>query len=178
MYRGLCKLNDIICNVLKAIVICLLITMSVFVFMQVVYRYILKQPIAWSEELTTYLFSWLAYLGAVIALKNNKHVRVNSFIEKIANEQTRKKVIIFSQFLMLVFLITTAYFSAGLAGQILANDQRLVTIPSFKLGYIFMQVPISCAAMSLIMIEKIIATVNPNVKISSQQLKSVEGGTK
>lgn len=56
------------------------ILLSVFVlllFAQIIARQIFGFSIAWTEELSTYLFVWFAYLGAVVAAKMSAHNRVS-----------------------------------------------------------------------------------------------------
>ena len=42
----------------------------------VVFRYVLNQPLIWSNELAGILFLWLVSLGAVIALNRSEHMRM------------------------------------------------------------------------------------------------------
>ncbi|HWR40654.1 MAG TPA: TRAP transporter large permease subunit [Patescibacteria group bacterium] len=46
-------------------------TMVMAVFMQVIFRYVLKMPLSWSEELARYAFMWTTFLGASVALRQN-----------------------------------------------------------------------------------------------------------
>ncbi|MEO8012626.1 TRAP transporter small permease [Polaromonas sp.] len=65
-------LNDIetlVCEWLLALFVILL-------FAQIVSRQLFNHSIAWSEELSTYMFVWFAYLGAVVAAKMSAHNRV------------------------------------------------------------------------------------------------------
>ncbi|WHH57833.1 TRAP transporter small permease [Petroclostridium sp. X23] len=176
MYKVLCKLNDSIYNVFKVLIICLLLAMSIMVFSQVVFRYVLKSPIAWSEELSTYCFSWLAFFGAAVVLKNDNHVNVSSFVDRINNKSLRKTVILFSQVLVLAFLGMVVYYSTNLVAMLLQNDQRLLNLESIRVGYVFMQVPISGLAMGLLMVEKIIGTLKTKADDIGQQTERMEGG--
>lgn len=44
---------------------------------QVFCRYVLNNSLGWAEELCTYLFVWLTFLGAAVAAKDRAHVRVD-----------------------------------------------------------------------------------------------------
>ena len=46
----------------------------------VVSRYVLHQPLVWSDELAAILFLWLAMLGTVIAYRRGEHMRMTAFI--------------------------------------------------------------------------------------------------
>jgi tripartite ATP-independent transporter DctM subunit len=43
-------------------------------------RYVLHNPLIWSDELAGILMLWLSMLGAVIAYRRNAHIRVSAFI--------------------------------------------------------------------------------------------------
>ena len=49
-------------------------------------RYVFSNPLAWSDELASMLFLWLAMLGAVIALRRNEHMRLTAFIRNLSPE--------------------------------------------------------------------------------------------
>lgn len=70
-------LNDIetiVCELLLAAFVLLL-------FAQILARQLFGYSIAWSEELSTYMFLWFAYLGAVVAAKMSAHNRVSFHLQ-------------------------------------------------------------------------------------------------
>lgn len=70
--NSLAWINDIetlLCEWLLALFVILL-------FAQIVSRQVFNHSLAWSEELSTYMFVWFAYLGAVVAAKMSAHNRV------------------------------------------------------------------------------------------------------
>jgi tripartite ATP-independent transporter DctM subunit len=54
----------------------------------VVSRYVLHQPLVWSDELAAILFLWLAMLGTVIAYRRGEHMRMTAFVG-MASPRTR-----------------------------------------------------------------------------------------
>ncbi len=62
--------------------IVLLAAIVALVFAQVVARYAFNEPQAWIEELCTYAFIWIVFLGASAAMKLDRHIRVVSLEEK------------------------------------------------------------------------------------------------
>jgi TRAP-type C4-dicarboxylate transport system permease small subunit len=55
---------------------------SVIIFFQVVFRFFIKIPLPWSEELSRYLMIWIGMLGASIALQEGRHIGVDILIER------------------------------------------------------------------------------------------------
>lgn len=46
----------------------------------VFYRYVLHQPLIWSDELASLLFLWLAMLGSVVAFHRGEHMRMTAIV--------------------------------------------------------------------------------------------------
>ena len=59
----------------------LLVAMCVVAAVQVVGRYLLASPPAWTEEMATLLFAWLVFVGASLALKRNEHFALDVVVE-------------------------------------------------------------------------------------------------
>ena len=53
----------------------------------VVSRYVLQDPLTWSDELASVLFLWLAMLGAVVAMQRGEHMRLTVFVAKLSQGQ-------------------------------------------------------------------------------------------
>lgn len=63
------NIETLLCETLLAVFVLML-------FAQILARQLFGFSIAWTEELSTYLFVWFAYLGAVVAAKMSAHNRV------------------------------------------------------------------------------------------------------
>ncbi|MHB0870459.1 MAG: TRAP transporter small permease [Chloroflexota bacterium] len=57
----------------------LLALMTVIIFLQVLFRYFLMQPLHWTEETARFLFIWVALLGAAVAFKDRTHFAITMF---------------------------------------------------------------------------------------------------
>jgi TRAP-type C4-dicarboxylate transport system permease small subunit len=51
----------------------LLGVMVVVVFVQVIFRFFIQQPLSWSEEVARYVFVWIIWMGAAVAVKHGAH---------------------------------------------------------------------------------------------------------
>jgi TRAP-type C4-dicarboxylate transport system permease small subunit len=65
---------------LEAILVTLLAGMVVMVFGNVVLRYLFNSGIDLSEELSRYFFVWLTYIGAVVVMRENGHLGVDTMV--------------------------------------------------------------------------------------------------
>lgn len=93
------------------IALCLAV-MVVMVFGNVVLRYAFNSGIAVSEEVSRWLFVWMTFLGAVVALGEHGHLGTDMLVGRLG--PTGKRVcLVVSQLLMLG--ITWLIFSGSLA---------------------------------------------------------------
>lgn len=77
---GIRKLLNTVLNFLAGISF---VAMVVLTCWQVFTRYILKNPSAWSEELVSYLFAWMALLGASVVTGERGHMNIPVVVERM-----------------------------------------------------------------------------------------------
>lgn len=54
------------------------------VSLQVSFRYVLEQPLPWSEEVAVYLFIWSSFIAAAVLVGKNEHFVIPVFVDKLA----------------------------------------------------------------------------------------------
>ena len=79
----------------------ILAVMVVLVFGNVVLRYGFNSGIAISEEVSRYLFIWLTFLGAIVAVHENAHLGVDTLV-RILPRKGRLASVVASEALMLL----------------------------------------------------------------------------
>jgi len=62
----------------------LVAALAVIVFLQVFNRFILKAPLAWSEDLAMLLFQWVAFLGAAVGVKRTRHFGIELVVKRMS----------------------------------------------------------------------------------------------
>lgn len=58
---------------------CSLWAIVVIMGAQVIMRYLFKNSLPWSEELSRYFFIWFTFLGISFAVRNHSHIRIDIF---------------------------------------------------------------------------------------------------
>lgn len=71
------------CKLLGYLIAAALALMVVLVFGNVVLRYAFNSGISVSEELSRWLFVWVTFLGAVVALKDNGHLGTDMLVGRL-----------------------------------------------------------------------------------------------
>ena len=56
--------------------------MTLIVWIQIFFRFILGGGIVWSEEIAKFLMVWMALLGSSILFREGSHIAINYFISK------------------------------------------------------------------------------------------------
>ncbi len=77
------KLIDKYCRALSWLMAASLALMVVLVFTNVVLRYAFNSGIAVSEELSRWLFVWLTFLGAIVALHEHGHLGTDMLVARL-----------------------------------------------------------------------------------------------
>ncbi|MBS4212793.1 TRAP transporter small permease [Neobacillus rhizophilus] len=133
---------------LKFIIALFLSLMAIFVFGNVVLRYAFNSGITWSEEVSRFLFIWLIFLGAILALKDNEHLGVDSIVKKLPLKG-KKIVYVISNLLMMVTLILVFDGSWKLT---MMNVDQSAPATGMSYAYIYMIGMVMSVGMGLIII--------------------------
>ena len=105
-------------RLLRFLMVACMALMVVLVFGNVVLRYGFNSGITVSEELSRWLFVWLTFIGAIVAMREHAHLGMDSVVSRLPKLGNRICLIV-SQLLML--LCVCLFFSG-------AWDQTLINI--------------------------------------------------
>lgn len=86
---------------LGAVVMAVMVTLT---FANVVTRYVIVYPLAFTEEITISMFVWVTLLGVSIAFRSNAHLAVTFFYD-LGNPSLRKIFYYVSTAMSLIFFI-------------------------------------------------------------------------
>jgi TRAP-type C4-dicarboxylate transport system permease small subunit len=127
------RLIDGYCGLLARLIALLLAAMVVLVFGNVVLRYVFNSGITVSEEISRWLFVWMTFLGAIVALKEHGHLGTDMLVGRLGN-RGKKLCLVTGQLLMLY--ATWLLFSGALAQvRINADVHAPVTGASMAIFY-------------------------------------------
>lgn len=91
---------DRYCQFLDALLALLMLGMVVLVFGNVVLRYGFNSGITVSEEVSRWLFIWMTFLGAIVLLKDRKHLGTDMLVSKLP-PMGKRICLVITQLLML-----------------------------------------------------------------------------
>jgi TRAP-type C4-dicarboxylate transport system permease small subunit len=82
------------CRLLEWVIVALLALMVLLVFGNVVLRYAANSGITVSEELSRWLFVWMTFLGAVVAVKEHAHLGSDMLLSRLGPKGQRVCLVI------------------------------------------------------------------------------------
>lgn len=123
------------------LVIALMATMALLVFVNVVSRYVFNYSIIWVEELTQYQMIWIAYLGAGLALREGRHVAVDT-LQDLLPAPLRRFVRLAIWFAIVVFLAALTILGLQIAAFTWNQETPVMNIPT---GIPYLGIPIGAA---------------------------------
>jgi TRAP-type C4-dicarboxylate transport system permease small subunit len=80
----LTALIDRLFKALDAVLAALLLAMVLMVFGNVVLRYAFNSGIVVSEELSRFCFVWLTFIGAIVAMRDNAHLGMDTVVVRLS----------------------------------------------------------------------------------------------
>ena len=125
------------------IAVCLAI-MVVLVFGNVVLRYAFNSGITVSEEMSRWLFVWLTFVGAVVALRDHAHLGMDSVVSRLP-AWGKKACFLVSNVLMLYCVYL---FFRGSWDQTIINLGNMAPATGLSSGYFYYSVGIFFSVMA------------------------------
>jgi len=127
---------------LEVAVSSILVALVTVTFSQVVFRYLLQAPLAWSEELARFLLMWMASLSAAYAFKTRSHFALRFVVDRF-NPSVQRAIGTFVTLLVASFLVIFAYQSLRFTMEV-----RNMSAPATQMS---MAVPYSSALVGSVL---------------------------
>jgi TRAP-type C4-dicarboxylate transport system permease small subunit len=140
IHEGIRKVEQSVQNLMKWVLFLIIGTMTVVVLLGVFFRYILKAPLPWSEELARYLMIWGVSLGASVAFREGSHIAVTILVDKL-HGLSEKIILKISQIIIFIFVSIVM-----VEGFILAFKVSSQTSPAMEISmkWPYLSIPIGC----------------------------------
>ena len=156
------KLNDLFFKLAEFTLVIMLSTMVIMVFGNVVLRYGFNDGIISSEELSRYLFIWITFLGAIVTMRENAHLGLDSIVRKLSL-RGKKAAFALSNVLMLGCCVLMFYGTFKQHGVNATTRSAVTEIPMswvYGIGYI------TSVAMGLMIAGKLVGLARGQFKES------------
>lgn len=100
---------------------------TLLVTLQVILRFVFSTGFSWGEEVSRFMFVWLMYISIAYATRNQRHIKM-SFLINIFSESIKKKIMIFTDILFLIFCGVLFYATIMVCKTVFEFHDMAVTI--------------------------------------------------
>jgi TRAP-type C4-dicarboxylate transport system permease small subunit len=135
-------------NIVEWIAAVMVVALAVIVFLQVFNRFVLKAPLAWSEDLAMLLFQWVAFLGAAIGVKRMRHFGIELVVKKLP-EKIHHMLELAIPVLMGVVALNMITEGIKLIG---FNKNRIYSSMNLTYTWAYLAIPVSGCLMILYLV--------------------------
>ena len=133
------------------------IIMTLLTCWQVVTRYLLGKPSSWSEELVSYLFAWMALLGASLVVGERGHMNIPLLLEK-TGPTARLALSVFAEGIAALFaVVILVYGGVEITSLAMAQMTSSLGVP---IGIFYLALPLSGGLNALYCALNIIDMIN------------------
>ena len=153
------KVNDLLGRLLNLTIVLAMTGMVAFVFAQVIWRYVLRQPLSWSEELSRYLFSFITLFGSAVLFREAKHINMSMAADMVPSPFGKRLIRLFADICSLAFLGVVVWHGFPMAVMILEFEVVSPSMEWLKMGWVFMMVPVSCVLSAVMLVEVILSGI-------------------
>lgn len=110
-----------------------LLVMVVLVFGNVVLRYAFNSSITISEELSRWLFVWVTFMGAVVAVRQHAHLGTDVLVSRLS--PTGKKICLVLGHLVMIYICWLVF--RGSLTQTIINMDVLAPATQWSVGIVY-----------------------------------------
>jgi len=166
--RALIRADDAAAKAEDAFLVAAHAVIAILVVAAVVFRYVFRDPLTWSQEFIVGLFTWLIFIGAAAAIRSRIHIRIDA----IGGLFARPSLSFMNMFSVVVgTVVIAALLWAGLVN---AVDIAGVQTPMLNVAQVWFDGSLPVAlALLLLHIARIFVERGP-AAVFAGQLESLE----
>lgn len=110
------------------ITIILIAAITLVLFTNVIFRYFLKSPLFWANELSIFMIGWVTFLGGSLGLKYKTQAAINFLVDRFSSKGQRILKII-THLIILIFLGILIYVSFDWIFSLTSTKSSAMRIP-------------------------------------------------
>ena len=115
-------ISDLLNKVVTQLCLVSMAGMTIVVLLGVFFRYVVRMPLSWTEELSRYLMIWAASLAISLGIKGNDHVGLTILVD------TAKSKIVRVILETAIFFVTLIFLAASVIYPLICTPASIFTI--------------------------------------------------
>jgi TRAP-type C4-dicarboxylate transport system permease small subunit len=138
-------INRVLDWILDMLVVLALVAIALVLGLQIVYRYLLNNPLAFPMPFSLFLFVWMVWLGGAVGIRDEGQIRME-FAERYLPESIKRFLIPSISLVCTGFILVVIYMSIEVVK--IQASTTYDTLP-FSRAYLFVVAPIVGSVMFL-----------------------------
>ncbi|AKG74727.1 TRAP transporter small permease [Salinicoccus halodurans] len=136
--------------------------------LQIITRY-MGLSVLWTEELANYAFIWAIFMGAALMVSHREHFTFDMLKLKLSRKNNLYLNIFIDALLVVFNLYITIY-----GFQLLQHfwNYTWETVPAFKMGFVWLSVPVMSITMILYSVNHIINSIASLKKLDGKEISN------
>lgn len=136
--------------------------------LQIITRY-MGLSVLWTEELANYTFIWAIFMGAALMVNHREHFTFDMLKLKLSRKNNLYLNIFIDALLVVFNLYITMY-----GFQLLQHfwNYTWETVPAFKMGFVWLSVPVMSVTMVLYSVNHIINSIGSLKKLDGKEISN------
>lgn len=167
------QLRNVLNHILNVLAGVSFLAMVALTCWQVFTRYLLKNPSAWSEELVSYLFAWMALLGASLVVGERGHMNIPILVDRMG-PGAKKVLAILSEIVACLFAAVILVYG-GIQITSLAMGQMTSSL-GVPIGIFYIVLPLSGVLNIVYTILNIVEIANGTLSLEPQDETAEHAG--
>ena len=143
-----------------------LMAMSIILFVQVVFRFVLHASLPWSEEASRYLLVWTAFIGGAYGVRRGAHIGIEAFA-LLLPKKAQKVLNLFVLIVSTVVCAVILKYGIDIVSTQLAKGQ-LSPAMRIPMGYMYAAIPVGMVFFIIRHIEEIIVEIKNFNKVEEK----------
>jgi TRAP-type C4-dicarboxylate transport system permease small subunit len=152
--------QKIVRNFLEYIVGIFFIALTIVTLLGVFFRYVLNDPLTWTEELGRYLMVWMTLFGATVGIKRGTHLKIDLNLFSFLPAQVAKIGRIFINFCIMGFLFVVTF--KGVQYCIVVNAY-ISPVIKISMSYVWIVVPLNGFLMLVFLIRSTLVEIRKQI---------------
>lgn len=145
------RIIELVIRIVRWAIVGIFAVMIGATFAQVIFRYLFRSPLPWSEELARYCFVWIVFLGATLGLERGVHIGVD-ILTILLPARVQRWLAVINEVIILAFALLIIQASVAVVD---ANRLQFSPALGFQMAKVYLAIPLGMAVMALLVVGKL-----------------------
>lgn len=139
------RISRVVRLVENGVTLSALAVLLISVLWGVLTRYVTESPAVWTTEISGILFTWVVFIGAMMAFRDGKHIRVTLLVD-LMPRKTRRAFVFLGDLAVVLFLSYAAVLSVKM---MILGATRLSPVMRIPFYWVYLATVIAFSMMAV-----------------------------